>query len=129
MAKRGKFNTPLRKQDKPMAFGEVFDSALERDRAIFLMAAQQGGLIYGLEFHPKFTLVEAFEDNFGQKYKAATYTADFSYIILESRQGVVEQVKGGKATQTDASRLRQKLFARLNPTTWHRVITSATEEI
>jgi len=70
---------------KPMAFGIVFDSGIERDRYLILRALQDDGAITDLEPHPVFDITPT-----GQRKRR--YTADFRY---RDERGclVVEEVK------------------------------------
>jgi hypothetical protein len=123
--RRSKYNTPTRKRDKPRAFGVTFDSKLECQRAMFLKAEEAAGRISVLEFHPPFVLLGPFEDAWGEKHRAVRYVADFAYTY-QGRE-IVEDVKGGKATQTPIFRLKRKLFCRRYPHLRHVIVTAATE--
>ena len=104
--RRNKYNA------KPVsAFGLTFDSHAEYVRWIELRSLQADGEIIGLMLHPSFELQPAFISANGQRYRAITYTADFEYM----RDGVrvIEDVKGGKATQTRDFVLRWKMLAYL----------------
>jgi hypothetical protein len=128
--RRSKHNTPLKQRDKPRAFGHVFDSGAERDRYLFLRAAEEQGRIAGLRVHPKYVLVDAWDDALGENYPdntrraRITYTADFEY--LDAGRLVIEDVKG---YWRDASRLRWKLLAKMMPNVLRRIVKSPTEPI
>lgn len=94
-------------------YGLVFSSKKEADRYVELMCARQSGLIRNLTLQPKFELQEAFTDSQGEKHRAITYIADFSYEEKQSDGNwkiVVEDVKGGSATKTEVYRIKKKLF-------------------
>lgn len=92
--------------------GYTFDSKVERLRYIELRSLGLSGQISGLEVHPKFILQPSFS-YMGKRIRAITYTADFKYV--ENKMIIVEDVKGGNATITEAFRLRWKIVKRLNP--------------
>ena len=92
--------------------GYIFDSKVERLRYIELRSLEQSGQISGLEVHPKFVLQPSFS-HMGKHIRAITYTADFKYT--ENKMIVVEDVKGGKATMTEAFNIRWKIVKFLNP--------------
>ena len=92
--------------------GYIFDSKVERLRYIELISLERSGQISGLEVHPKFILQPSFS-YMGKHIRAITYTADFKYT--ENKMLVVEDVKGGRATMTEAFNIRWKIVKRLNP--------------
>ena len=94
--------------------GIRFASKREAARYRELCLLQRAGEISGLRCHPRFEIIPAFERN-GEKHRASHYTADFEYRDCLTGENVVEDVKGGKATQTTATRLRAKLFMRRYP--------------
>ena len=55
-----------------------------------------------LEIHPKFEIVV-------NQRMIGKYHADFQYYDFDKREFIVEDVKGGSATKTEAYRLRKKL--------------------
>lgn len=91
----------------------TFDSQAEATRYGELKLLQRAGEIRDLAVHPKFVLQYPFEDRWGRKWKAVTYTADFQYF--EGELCVVEDVKGGKVTQTRSFRDKASLFQSLHP--------------
>ncbi len=101
--RRNKYNARKVRLD-----GYTFDSQVEAARYGELKLLERVGKIRDLEVHPKFVLQEAFEDQWGRKWKAVTYTADFGY--REDGQKIVEDVKGGKVTQTQSFRDKSALF-------------------
>ena len=83
--------------------GELwFDSKREAERWQELCLLQRAGQISRLEAHPKFPLAVNGVD-------LGRYTPDFIYYEAGKGQ-TVEDVKGGKATQTAASKIKIKLF-------------------
>ena len=113
---------------KVRAFGYTFASQVEYERYVFLKGAEQRGEIGGLRVHPKYSLLDAFIDNFRQRHRAITYTGDFEYLSADGFK-VCEDVKGGKATQTEAFVLRRKLFALTYPNIKHVIVTDVTREV
>ena len=91
----------------------VFASKAESRRHLQLQLLENAGMISELELQPKFVLQESFRDAQGRQHRAITFTADYSY--LQDRQRVVEDVKGGKATQTQQFAIRWKWVIKLNP--------------
>ena len=86
--------------------GYSFDSKAEAQRYRNLCLLVRAGAITDFKVHPKYILQEAFIYH-GKKILPITYTADFEYkeyLINSSHPNefklVVEDVKGGKATQT-----------------------------
>ena len=116
MIEMRKYRNKKVKQD-----GYTFDSIAEHHRYLVLCDMEARGEIEQLEVHPKFTLQESFVDTWsGKRQRAVTYTGDFRY--LENAHHVVEDVKGGRATQTAAFRIKAKWFMRLNPGIEFRVV-------
>ena len=89
--------------------GIRFASQKEARRYQELRLLEQAGQIRHLRCHPRYEIIPAFERN-GEKHRAAHYTADFEYRDLVTGEFVAEDVKGGTATQTQAFKLRAKLF-------------------
>ena len=95
-------------RNKPVTIDGIrFDSKREANRYCELKLLHQAGEIHKLRTHPRYTLLEPFEVN-GVKYRGINYTADFEYV--ENGQLITEDVKGGKATKTEAFVMRMKLF-------------------
>ena len=102
--------------------GYTFDSQAEYHRYLALCDRGQRGEIEQIEVHPCFILQERFFDEHGEKWiRAITYTADFRYLEHGCHH-VVEDVKGGRATQTAVFRVKAKWFMRLNPGIEFRVV-------
>ena len=90
--------------------GKRFDSLAEARRFRELVLLERAGEIATLMVHPRFELLPGFRLPDGKWESAVHYTADFSYQDRSAGRCVVEDVKGGPATQTTAFRLRRKLF-------------------
>ena len=99
--------------------GYTFDSKAEAKRYKDLRLMEGNGDIFGLVVHPKFVLQPAFL-YMGKRIRAITYTADFEYI--ENGERVVEDVKGGQATITQAFRIKWKIAKRLMPYIDFRIV-------
>ena len=100
--KRPKYNARKTTLD-----GITFDSKAEADRYAALKLLVKGREITNLQLQPSFILQDSFTRD-GKKIRAIEYVADFAYI--EADKIVVEDVKGGKATMTEAYKLKRKLF-------------------
>lgn len=83
--------------------GITFDSRREALRYQELRLMVRAGLICELETQKKFDIVI-------NDQKVCSYYADFMYYDKEKECWVVEDVKGGKATQTPVYRLKKKLM-------------------
>lgn len=88
--------------------GIKFDSKKEYSRWMHLKGVEQMGLISDLQRQVSFELQPKFTNNKGEPIKAINYIADFTYT--QDGKKIVEDVKGGKATQTDVFKLKKKLF-------------------
>lgn len=80
--------------------GVRFASMKEGKRYLVLKAMERAGEIADLECHPVFPLIV-------NGVLCGRYTGDFSYQWGQRR--VIEDVKGGKATRTEAYRLRKRI--------------------
>jgi hypothetical protein len=87
--------------------GIQFDSQAEARRYGELKLLERAGEISDLQCHPRFRLLDGMDWN-GKHYRAVNFAPDFQY--QENGKAVVEDVKGGKATQTGAFKLRMKLW-------------------
>jgi len=99
--------------------GYFFASEKEGQRYRDLKLMNYNGNITDLIIHPKFELQEGFVDVEGKKIQKITYTADFQYI--ENGKTIVIDVKGGKATQTEAFKIKWKIVKYNYPTIYFRV--------
>ena len=73
--------------------GVKFDSAREAERYSVLMIRLGAGEIEKLKLQPEFTITESYRLPDGRCVKAQRYRADFSYIIKDTGEYVVEDVK------------------------------------
>lgn len=74
--------------------GEVkFDSAREAERYTVLMIRLGAGEIEKLKLQPEFTITESYRMPDGRLVKAQRYRADFSYVVKDTGEYVVEDVK------------------------------------
>lgn len=99
--------------------GYVFDSKKEAGRYQELLLLEKAGEITDLKVHPKFILQEGFIHH-GKKIRPITYSADFLY--RENGQAVAEDVKGGKATQTQLFKVKVKMFKKKYPEIDFRIV-------
>ena len=94
--------------------GYTFDSQAEYRRYRELKLLARAGDIRRLQVHPRFKIVDGFVDNTGKRQRPSHYIADFEYLTNDGAL-VVEDVKGGKATQTALYKLKSKLFRQRYP--------------
>jgi hypothetical protein len=87
--------------------GITFASRAEMNRYAELSMLERAGLISELTRQPRFTLQEAYNLGYGERYRSLVYVADFSYHEKGNRRLVVEEVKGHI---TDVYALKKKLF-------------------
>lgn len=87
----------------------TFDSEKEYKRWNTLRMLERAGGIEQLERQKRFTLQDSFKID-GQTIRAITYLADFYYLNKKDGVYVVEDIKGGKATQTEAFKIKRKMF-------------------
>ena len=85
---------------KTTVFGITFHSKKEANRYLFLKSMFDAKKISNLELQPRFDI------HVSGKY-IAFYKADFRYSY--NGKTIIEDVKGGKATQTSTYRLKKKL--------------------
>ena len=90
------------------ADGTLWHSEQEHARWGELQMLELAGEISGLKRQVSFTVLESFVVN-GHRYPGIGYTPDFVY--LRGGERIAEEWKG---KDTDASRLRRKLFAMRN---------------
>lgn len=88
----------------------TFDSIRESQRYGELKLMEKAGEISGLIVHPKYQLQPSFKYN-GETIRAIFYIADFEYF--DGDKVIIEDVKGGKGTLTEAFLLKAKLLKRL----------------
>lgn len=92
--------------------GIRFDSQAEARRYGELLILVRAGAITDLAVHPRYVLMDC--------PRPPVYVADFAYV--EDGRQIVEDVKGGKATQTPVFRLKAKLFRERYPAMELRII-------
>ena len=107
--------------NKTVLNGQKFDSKAEAKRFGELRLLSDAGLISDLVTQPEFVLQEGFEDAQGRKHRGIKYVADFAYTDKDGNR-IVEDVKGGKATQTPAFRIKFKLAIAKYPNLHFRVV-------
>lgn len=110
-----------------------FDSKREAARYDELMLMLREGKIRDLRLQAEFTLQEAYTTPDGERVRAIRYKADFTYerlagrftdvapIDIEKWDKVVEDVKGGKATQTKVYAMKKKMMREKYGITIHEV--------
>lgn len=99
-AKRAKFNN-----EKVEYNGLVFDSKKEYRRYRELLLLQKEGVIGQLELQKKYLLVAATDEE-----KAVRYIADFVYMLTETGQVVVEDVKSEATRKLSTYIIKRKLL-------------------
>ena len=99
--------------------GYDFDSKAEGRRYLDLCLLVRAGEITNLQVHPVYILQEAFEYH-GKKLQAIKYEGDFYY--WENGKEVIEDVKGGRATQTDLFKVKAKMFKKNYPNIDFRIV-------
>ena len=100
-----------------------FSSQKEARRYDELMLMLKAGEIRDLRLQPQFTLQEAYTTPDGKRVRAIRYVADFSYERMrpywkgyeahfpdDGWYRVVEDTKGGKATQTPTYKMKKKMM-------------------
>jgi hypothetical protein len=103
--RRNKYNAK-----KVTADGYTFDSMSEHRRYLYLKSRNEAGEFIEFEIHPKFKIADGYTDPITGKRKLAVYyVADFSYLPKDGKF-TIEDVKGGKATQTPLFRLKWHLM-------------------
>jgi hypothetical protein len=112
-AKPNKYNAQKQELD-----GYTFDSRAEARRYQELRVLEQAGEIYGLDVHPSYLVMEGFYYR-GERVRAITYVADFSYTERETGRRVVEDVKG---VRTQVYRIKVKLLKSRCPDLWFREV-------
>lgn len=100
---------------KTVVDGITFPSKKEARRWSELKLLERAGEIAGLERQPKFYFEIGGKPLKFPNGRRAVFTADFAYADVRAREQVVEDVKGGKATRTEAYALRRVLFEALYP--------------
>ena len=96
-----------------------FSSKAEYRRYQELLLLVIAGEITDLSVHPKFVLQEGFIYR-GKKIRPIVYESDFMY--QEDGETVVEDVKGGKATQTQLFKVKVKMLKYKYPELAFRIV-------
>lgn len=97
-AKRAKYNN-----EKVTYDGMVFDSKKEYKRYRLLLILQKKGIISRLQCQVKYSLMVEGE-------LVAIYIADFTYIVTETGETVVEDVKSEMTRKLRPYRMKKKLM-------------------
>ena len=92
--------------------GYIFQSTKEGNRYQELKMQEHCGIVKNLELQPKFVLQEGFRHK-GKWISPIRFTPDFRY--KKDNEIIVEDVKGGKATKTEAYSIRKRLLLKQNP--------------
>lgn len=91
--------------------GITFDSKKEGNRYVELKLLKQAGEVIDFFCQPVFLLQEKFRNGWtGKGEREIKYVADFAVKFANLNHWVVEDVKGGKVTQTKDFLLKRKLF-------------------
>lgn len=99
--RRQKFNARTTVVD-----GVTFASAKEAARYQVLVQRLRAGDIRDLRLQPTFEIRTA--STAGVQARTGIFSADFDYVVVATGARVVEDVKGGRATATEAYRLRKR---------------------
>lgn len=97
---------------------EKYDSKKEYQRGCDLQLLEKAKRISNLQRQTVLLISPAFVDKDGEKHRAITYCADFTYV--ENGREIVEDVKGfsrekGRFLCTEAFRLKWKMLQSLYP--------------
>lgn len=90
--------------------GIRFDSKKEAKRYYDLLMQQKASQIDDLRLQVHFTLQEAFTTSEGEKVRAVTYIADFTYRDQDGKL-VIEDVKSEATRNDKVYRLKKRLMA------------------
>ena len=108
---------------KTVIDGKKFDSKKEAKRYQELQLLKCAGEVVDFFCQPEFIIMEGTRDKWtGEKIRAVKYIADFAVKYKDEDHWVVEDVKGGKDTQTDVFLLKKKMFKNKYPCLELRVI-------
>jgi hypothetical protein len=88
--------------------GIRFASKKEARRYMELRLLEKAGHIKELQVQPAFEL-HAWSKPYGHPVRVGKFTADFRYREGPDGLLIIEDVKGGKATRTEAYRLRKRI--------------------
>ena len=120
----------LRRQLAPRKYRNVrvvvdglpFASKAEARRYTDLKLLQQTGEISGLVLQPCYVLLDGYLDGPSKWVRPIVYVSDFAYRERGNTRIVVEDVKGGKGTQTAVFRLKARLFRQKYPNLDFRIV-------
>ena len=101
MTKKSKYGN-----QKIMRNGIMWDSIAEWERYLLLKDQEKRGLITDLQRQVKFVLQDGFEF-MGKRIQPISYVADFVYYKADTKELVVEDVKG---VQTPEFKIKRKMF-------------------
>lgn len=96
-AKRQKFNA-----SRTTVGSERFDSGREAQYHGELLYRQKAGEIENIQRQPEYLITH-------DGIVVASFRPDFRFLVRATRRWEVHEVKGGKATRTEAYRLRRRL--------------------
>ena len=94
--------------NKPFAFGRVWDSNAELNRYCELLLLEKSGFISKLELQPKFMIAYSVIGH-GRKLPERYYYADFAYIEKGISKLVVEDVKSEGTKDNAVYRLKRQI--------------------
>lgn len=86
--------------------GIKFDSKKECERYKILKSNEEKGIITNLELQKKFELQPSYKIK-GKTIRSLNYIADFYYYCNDTKEWIVEDVKGYK---TEIYKLKKKIF-------------------
>ena len=90
--------------------GLKFDSKKEMRRYAELKQLERAGVIHDLYTQVTFILQEGFKDKYGNKVRAITYVADFTYYDEEEKL-IIEDVKSPATRKNPVYRMKKKMMA------------------
>ena len=95
--------------NKPFAFGRVWDSNKELARYCELLLLEKAGLITELETQPRFLIVDTVR-GYGRTLCKRYYSADFGYYEVGKSKKVIEDVKCVATAEDKTYRLKRQIF-------------------
>lgn len=116
---KSKIEKPRKFRNEPVVVdGRRYDSKREAARHKELIRLEKAGEISHLECQPRFKLSCGSEPiliRSGRYPNGRQAIATFDFAYFDGRHRVVEDVKGGKATQTEAYKLRKAIVEAMHP--------------
>ena len=101
---------------KTIVDGITFDSKKEARRYSDLKLLLRAGEVIKFSRQPEFVVIEKFQNRWtGEAERANKYRADFAVKFKGADHWVIEDIKGGKGTQTKDFLLKRKLFIKRYP--------------